>query len=66
MLREYCKRYNEERPHRSRNLRPPAARDDPIMRREGRVRRSTRLGGLLTDYRRLLRDLISNPQVNLV
>jgi len=30
ILREYCLHHNHERPHRSRNLRPPASRCDPI------------------------------------
>ena len=51
VLREYCLHYNHERPHRSRNLRPPAARDDPIPPVTGRIERSTRLGGLLNEYR---------------
>ncbi len=29
VLREYCEHYNHERPHRSRELRPPAPRGDP-------------------------------------
>ena len=29
VMDEYCAHYNDERPHRSRNLRPPAARGDP-------------------------------------
>jgi putative transposase len=34
VLREYCAHYNDERPHRSRSLRPPASRGDlsPIGR----------------------------------
>jgi len=53
VLREYRKHYNMERPHRSCNLRPPAARDDATVPVEGPIRRSTRLGGLLNDYRRV-------------
>jgi putative transposase len=51
ILREYCLHYNYERPHRSRNLRPPASRGDPITPVGGRLERSTRLGGLLNEYR---------------
>ena len=53
VLREYCLHYNVERPHRSRNLRPPAHRGDLIPPIYGRVTRSTRLGGLLSEYRRV-------------
>jgi putative transposase len=51
VIREYCLHYNDERPHRSRNLRPPASRKDPAHSAGGRVEHSTRLGGLLSDYR---------------
>ncbi len=50
---EYCLHYNSERPHRSRNLRPPASRGHPIQMAEGQIERTTRLGGLLSDYRRM-------------
>lgn len=49
VLGEYCLHYNDERPHRSRNLRASAARGDPLS---GQVTRKIRLGGLLGDYRR--------------
>ena len=52
ILREYCAHYNGERPHRSRSLRPPASRGDPVSSPHGRVERSIRLGGLLSEYRR--------------
>jgi transposase InsO family protein len=51
VIREYCLHYNDERPHRSRNLRPPASHSDRVNVTGGRVERSTRLGGLLSDYR---------------
>ena len=51
ILREYCLHYNYERPHRSRNLRPPASLGNPITPVGGRLERSTRLGGLLNEYR---------------
>lgn len=38
-------------PHRSRNLRPPASRSDRIPVAGSPIERSTRLGGLLSDYR---------------
>jgi putative transposase len=53
VLREYCSHYNDERPHRSRNLRPPASRGDPIAAWDGRISRTVRLGGLLSNYRRV-------------
>ena len=49
VLGEYCEHYNHERPHRSRSLRPPTSRGDPIHV-AGQIERSTRLGGLLSDY----------------
>ncbi|HVS47980.1 MAG TPA: integrase core domain-containing protein [Candidatus Dormibacteraeota bacterium] len=52
ILREYCTHYNQERPHRSRELRPPAARGDPVVARTRRVRRRVRLGGLISEYYR--------------
>ena len=53
ILREYCAHYNHERPHRSRNLRPPSSRGDPVLTLKGRIDRRVRLGGLLSDYRRV-------------
>ena len=52
ILREYCMHYNQERPHRSRELRPPAARGDPVVVRSGPVGRRVRLGGLISEYYR--------------
>jgi len=52
ILREYCMHYNQERPHRSRELRPPAARGDPAVARTLGVRRRVRLGGLISEYYR--------------
>ncbi len=52
ILREYCTHYNQERPHRSRDLRPPAARGDPAAARTSGVRRRVRLGGLISEYYR--------------
>jgi transposase InsO family protein len=51
VIDEYCLHYNDERPHRSRNLRPPASRSDWIQVADRPIERSTRLGGLLSDYR---------------
>lgn len=53
VLREYCLHYNDERPHRSRNLRPPASSDDSSLPTSGQVERRVRLGGLLSSYRRV-------------
>jgi putative transposase len=53
VIDEYCLHYNEERPHRSRNLRPPASRSDGKEVTGGKIERSTRLGGLLSDYHRI-------------
>ncbi|MDQ6771888.1 MAG: transposase [Candidatus Dormibacteraeota bacterium] len=53
VLHEYCLHHNDERPHRSRNLRPPASRGDPIAPSDGQISRTVRLGGLLSEYRRV-------------
>jgi hypothetical protein len=53
VIHEYCLHYNDERPHRSRNLRPPASRSNRVQMVGGQIERRTRLGGLLSDYRRL-------------
>jgi putative transposase len=50
VLREYCLHYNDERPHRSRNMRPPSCRGDPSTPVGGQVERTIRLGGLLSSY----------------
>ena len=51
---EICLHYKSERPHRSRNLRRPASRGDPLQMAGSQIERGTRLGGLLSDYRRVL------------
>ncbi len=60
ILREYCLHHNHERPHRSRNLRPPGSRGDPITPVGERLERSTRLGGCSVGTA-LLRDIILEP-----
>jgi len=52
VLHEHCLHYNDERPYRGRNLRPPASRGDPIAPSDGQINRTVRLGGLLSEYRR--------------
>ncbi|HEX2681424.1 MAG TPA: integrase core domain-containing protein [Candidatus Dormibacteraeota bacterium] len=52
IVREFCTHYNQQRPHRSCQSRPPAALGDPIAAEPGKVRRRTRLGGLLSEYYR--------------
>jgi len=54
VVREYCLHYNDERPHRNRGRRPPAANSDPVKIAGRPIWRRTRLGGLLSDYRQLL------------
>jgi len=49
VLRQYCIHYNDERPHRSRNLRSPC-RGDPTTPIGGQVERTIRLAGLLSSY----------------
>jgi putative transposase len=53
VIDEYCLHYNGERPHRSRSLRPPACPSDRVQATDGQIERTTRLGGLLSDYRRV-------------
>ena len=50
VIREYTAHYNEERPHRSRALRPPASRGDPPPQPGNTINRDERLGGLLASY----------------
>jgi len=53
VIDEYRLHYNDERPHRSRNLRPPASCSARVQVVGGQIERRTRLGGLLSDYRQL-------------
>lgn len=46
----YARHYNQQRPHRSCELRPPASRGDPAPIASGAVERRSRLGGLLNEY----------------
>jgi hypothetical protein len=52
VMTEYAARYNERRPHRSRELRPPRP-DHPVagFSRE-QIKRRPVLGGLLHEYER--------------
>ena len=51
VLNAYARHYNGQRPHRSRQLRPPRP-DDPIPARPAlRITRRTVLGGLLNEYK---------------
>jgi transposase InsO family protein len=52
-IREYCLHYNDDRPHRSRNPRPPASCTNCMQVAGGQIEHRTRLGGLLSDYRQL-------------
>jgi putative transposase len=51
VIREYVAHYNDDRPHRSCGLRPPASRGDP-RRHHGPIVIHSRLGGLLRSYHR--------------
>jgi putative transposase len=51
ILKEYVEHYNRARPHRSLDLRPPTG-DLPLGDRDSPVIVTTRLGGLLREYRR--------------
>jgi len=50
VLHQYRLHYNDERPHRSRNLRPPSFRGNPPIPIAGWIKRTIRLGGLLSSY----------------
>jgi transposase InsO family protein len=51
VLRKYRDHYNDERPHRSRDLRPLSGRGDPVSVAAGdTINRFVRLGGLLSHY----------------
>src|SRR6266542_1085590 len=50
VLAEYVRHYNQERPHRSCKLRPPAGACKPVG--HGAVRSRLRLGGLIHEYYR--------------
>ena len=50
VLAEYVRHYNQERPHRSCKLRPPAGACTPVG--HGAVRSRLRLGGLIHEYYR--------------
>ena len=56
VLYEYTRHYNQHRPHRARDLRPPRPDEiDPASvagPREGNVRRQRVLGGLIGEYRK--------------
>ena len=52
ILAQYEAHYNERRPHRSRQLRPPRP-DHPLAdRSDERIRRRPVLGGLINEYER--------------
>jgi putative transposase len=56
VLNEYVRHYNDERPHRGLQLRPPSSSDigstptPSVVAVAGRVRRRDRLGGLVHEY----------------
>jgi putative transposase len=56
VLEEYVAHYNQHRPHRARNLRPPDAGDTTTVRvtdlATARIRRRGILGGLIHEYER--------------
>ena len=51
VLREFVEHYNAARPHRALDLRPPLARERPVLATGAIVRRD-RLGGLIHEYSR--------------
>ncbi|MEO3797829.1 integrase core domain-containing protein [Nonomuraea sp. B10E15] len=57
VLEEYVAHYNQHRPHRARNLRPPDCDDSPFATAAmtdmtaARIRRRRVLGGLISEYR---------------
>jgi putative transposase len=50
VLRVYRRQYNEHRPHRALQLRPPNARDPTPLRAPTDLRRRDLLGGLIHEY----------------
>lgn len=55
VLDEYAVHYNQHRPHRARNLRPPDHDDNitaPVTHLAARIRRRNVLGGLIHEYER--------------
>ena len=55
VLGEYVTHYNQHRPHRARNLRPPDQDDNvttPATDQTARIRRRNVLGGLIHEYER--------------
>ncbi|HCU92763.1 MAG TPA: integrase, partial [Actinobacteria bacterium] len=55
VLDEYVAHYNQHRPHRARNLRPPDADDiatAPVTDLAARMRRRKIIGGLIHEYER--------------
>jgi hypothetical protein len=54
VLDEYTSHYNQHRPHRARNLRPPDSDDTPAAPATdlttARIRRQRVLGGLINEY----------------
>ena len=51
VLDEYAAHYNQHRPHRARNLRPPhGSADDARDLAEAEVQRRRVLGGLISEY----------------
>lgn len=56
VLDEYVRHYNQHRPHRARNVRPPRTDETtpaPADLGEGGVRRHRVLGGLISEYRQV-------------
>ena len=55
VLDEYVAHYNQHRPHRARNLRPPDCDDiitAPVTDLAAQIRRRKVLGGLIHEYQR--------------
>ncbi len=52
VLDEYVAHYNQHRPHRARNLRPPDYDDIVIDLTAARIRRRQVRGGLIHEYER--------------
>jgi Integrase core domain len=52
ILAQYAAHYNGQRPHRSRQLRPPRPGHPPAGLSKDRIRRRPVLGGLINEYER--------------
>jgi hypothetical protein len=53
VLNEYAVHYNADRPHQSRQQRPPDQDEDVVVPLEGRIQRRKVLSGAINEYHRV-------------